>query len=128
MARTELTTANFIDLTTSTEDSAGIVIEDMTLTTLSAGSDNGHYFSFADAEGFFLENSTGGAAVFTVPLTEPADYAERGITFADKTFSVATGKHVFYPADSRFKDSSGNINIDCDVAGKIAVVKRYTIK
>ena len=128
MARTELTTANFIDLTTTPEDSAGIVIEDVTLTTLTPGTDNGQYFSFADAEFFIMENSTGGAATFTIPLTEPDDYAERGITFDDKTFTVATGKHVVYPVDSRFKDSDGNINIDCDVAGKIAVVKRYLIK
>jgi hypothetical protein len=128
MARVEITTANFIDLSTTTEDSAGIVIEDMTLNTLTVGTDNGYYFTFADAEGFFMENSTGGNATFTIPLTEPDDYAERGITFTDKTFVVATAKHVFYPVDSRFKDADGKVNIDCDVAGKISIVKRYAIK
>jgi hypothetical protein len=128
MARSEITTAAFIDLTTSSENSAGIIVEDATYTTLVAGTDNGAYWSFADAEFFIMENSTGGSATFTVPLTEPDDYTERGITFNDKTFTVATGKHVIYPVDSRFKDASGNVNIDCSVGGKIAVVKRYTIK
>jgi len=128
MARSEITTASFIDLTTSSENSAGIIVEDATYTTLVAGTDNGAYWSFADAEFFVMENSTGGSATFTIPLTEPADYTERGISFNDKTFTVATGKHVIYPVDSRFKDASGNVNIDCSVAGKIAVVKRYTIK
>jgi hypothetical protein len=41
---------------------------------------------------------------------------------------VATAKHVFYPVDSRFKDADGKVNIDCDVAGKISIVKRYAIK
>ena len=128
MARSEITTATFIDWTTTTESTAGIVIEDASYTTLATGTNSGAYWSFADAEFFIMENSTGGSATFTIPLTEPDDYTERGITFNDKTFTVATGKHVIYPVDSRFKDASGSVNIDCSVAGKVAVVKRYTIK
>lgn len=128
MARAEITVANFIDQTTSPENSAGIVIGSITWSTLTAGSNNGKFFSFFDTEGFYLTNDTGGAAVFTIPLTEPDDYAERGITFDDKTFTLANGATVWVTVDSRFKDADNYVNIDCDVAGKIAIVKRYQIK
>lgn len=128
MARSELRTANFIDLETSPEASAGIIPADVTFTTLTAGSNNGGYFSFADSEMLILYNDTGGAATFTIPLTEPTNYNTLGVTFNDKTFPVDNGDFCLVHPDSRYQDDDGYINLDCDVAGKFAVVKRYTIK
>lgn len=124
MARSELTTANFIDLEASPE----IVIQDITWTALVAGSNNGKYFSFNDSELLLLYNDTGGAATFTIPLTEPDDYSALNVTLNDKTISVDNTDHKISVVSSKYKDSDNYINVDCDVAGKIAVVKRYAIK
>ena len=124
MARSELTTANFIDLEASPE----IVIEDISWTTLAAGSNNGRYFSFNDAEMLLIYNDTGGAATFTIPLTEGDDLDALNITFNDKTISCDNNDHQFCVVSSKYKDADNYINVDCDVAGKIAVVKRYQIK
>jgi len=124
MARSELTTANFIDLEASPE----IVVEDISWTTLVAGSSNGRYFSFNDAEMLLIYNDTGGAATFTIPLTEGDDLDALNITFNDKTISCDNNDHQFCVVSSKYKDADNYINVDCDVAGKIAVVKRYQIK
>lgn len=124
MARTELTTANFIDLEASPE----IVIQDITWTTLVAGSNNGRYFSFNDAECLLIYNDTGGAASFTIPLTEGDDLDALSITLNDKTIALDNTDHKLCVVSSKYKDATGYINIDCDVAGKVAVVKRYQIK
>lgn len=123
MARSELTTANFIDLEANPE----IVIQDITWTALTAGSNNGRYFSFNDSECLLLYNDTGGAASFTIPLTEPDDYSDLNVTFNDKTIALDNTDHKLCVVSSKYKDSTGYINVDCDVAGKIAVVKKYTI-
>lgn len=129
MAYTEITTANFIDLETAPEASAGIIPADVTYTTLTAGSGNGVKLSFPDCEQIILYNDTGGAATFTFVLDEPDNYDTLGITFNDKTFSVDNGDFCLVHPDSRYTDGEDNmIYIDCDVAGKVAVVKRYTIK
>lgn len=124
MARSELTTANFIDLEASPE----IVVEDISWTTLVAGSSNGRYFSFNDAEMLLIYNDTGGAATFTIPLTEGDDLDALNITFNDKTISLDDTDHKICVVSSKYKDADNYINVDCDVAGKIAVVKRYQIK
>jgi hypothetical protein len=124
MARSELTTANFIDLEASPE----IVVEDISWTTLVAGSNNGRYFSFNDAEMLLIYNDTGGASTFTIPLTEGDDLDALNITFNDKTISCDNNDHQFCVVSSKYKDANNYINVDCDVAGKIAVVKRYQIK
>ena len=126
MARSEITTANFIDLEANPE----IVIQDITWTALTAGSDNGVYFSFNDAEAFLIYNDTGGAASFTIPLTEDSDLSALNITYNDKTVALDDTDHKFCIVSSKYKDASSPpvIAIDCDVAGKVAVLKRYTIK
>jgi len=124
MARSELTTANFIDLEASPE----IVVEDISWTTLVAGSSNGRYFSFNDAEMLLIYNDTGGSATFTIPLTEGDDLDALNITLNDKTISCDNNDHQFCVVSSKYKDADNYINVDCDVAGKIAVVKRYQIK
>ena len=123
MARSELTTANFIDLEASPE----VIVEDISWTTLVAGSNNGRYFSFNDAEMLLIYNDTGGAATFTIPLTEGDDLDALNITFNDKTISCDNNDHQFCVVSSKYKDADNYINVDCDVAGKIAVVKKYTI-
>lgn len=124
MARTELTVANFIDPEASPE----IVIQDITWTALTAGSNNGRYFSFNDAEMLLIYNDTGGAASFTIPITESSDLSALNITYNDKTIALDNTDHKLCVVSSKYKDASNYIHVDCDVAGKIAVVKRYTIK
>ena len=124
MARTELTVANFIDLASSPE----IVIQDIAWTALTPGTDNGRFFSFNDGEALLIYNDTGGAATFTIPLTEGDDLDALNITFNDKTISCDNNDHQFCVVSSKYKDADNYINVDCNVAGKIAVVKRYQIK
>ena len=123
MARTELTVANFIDLASSPE----IVIQDIAWTALTPGTDNGRFFSFNDAEALLIYNDTGGAASFTLPLTEGSDLSALNITYNDKAISLDNNDHKLCVVSSKYKDGDGYINIDCDVAGKFAVIKRYAI-
>jgi len=127
MAYTEITTGNFIDLKNDSEASTGIVMADVTYTTMTSGTGNGVEFSFPDCEQVLIYNDTGGAATFTFLVPEPTKYGELGITFNDKTFSVDNGDFLLVHPDSRYQNTSQQIQVDCSVAGKIAVVKRYTI-
>lgn len=127
MAYTEITTANFIDLVNGSESSTGIVPADVTYTTMTSGTGNGVEFSFPDCEQVILFNDTGGAATYTFLVPEPDKYNELGITFNDKTFTVDNLDFVFVHPNSRYQNSAQQMQVNCDVAGKIAVVKRYTI-
>ena len=133
MARVALNTGNLVDYETDARRTYGANLDltsgdgSVTYTTITTGTNNGVYFSFNDTELIVLLNDSGSSRVFTIPLSEPSGYSKYGITFTDKTYTVANGKTVLIVPDSRLKDSSNYINVDCDGAGKILVVKRYTI-
>lgn len=138
MARTTISTTEMVDLSDSGQAPYGIMLDAGNSVTGNvdnkyklfnmAGTDNGKSFSFANTEFFVLKNSTSGAITFTIALAEPDGYANLGITLNDKTISVPAGEKFIFPADSRYKDSSGNINIDASATGgHVLVVKRYTI-
>ena len=96
-------------------DSAGF-------TTLVAGSGNGASFDYQSNRVLILKNDTGGAAVFTVKITQPAAYTALGITIPSPTITVATGKTWLVTPDQLMAPSGlSTITIECDVAGKALV-------
>jgi len=115
MARSELTK------TSCARGMTGSVLTDATFTTLSTGSGNGVYFSYLGTDLIVLKNDTGGDATFTFVISTPSSYSTYGITITSPTVVVANGKTTLIRVSDLFKDADGEINIDCDVAGKVLV-------
>lgn len=111
MARTPITRTAVPD--------TGLNLTDATFATLSTGSGNGVEVPFREADLIVLKNDTGGAAVFTIKVPQPSQYAGQSITVPDKTVNVATGKSIVYPTAILYRQTDGDIYIDCDVAGKV---------
>ena len=131
MAATELTTSNFKDFSSSTYGGPGLNLEDSTeFVVLSSGSGNGIKFEFASAGWLVLWNSGSVSRTFTIPLTEPTEYSNLGITFTDKTFTVAANDKMLVALDSRYrKASDGYVYVEASAANdcRALVVKRYSI-
>lgn len=118
MARNALTKT-----TLPTISSGGLNYTDMTFTTMTLGADNGVYFDFDAADLIVLNNTTGGAAEYTLILNPPASITNIGGSVTDPTVTVAAGKaHFIRPTDILRQTTDGDVYIDCDVAGEIAVI------
>jgi len=113
MARTTIT-ATAIPAT-------GLNITDATYATLGTGVGNGVSFAFDGNTRVVLKNDTGGAATFTVKIATPTSYSDIGVTFPDMTIAVANGKTWEFKPPSVWRQTDGNIYIDCNVAGKALI-------
>lgn len=100
----------------------GLNLTDASFATLGTGSGNGIEVPFRESDLLVLKNDTGGAAVFTLKVPQPTKFSNQSITVPDKTVSIATGKTWVYPTAVLYRQSDGDIYIDCDVAGKVAVL------
>lgn len=99
----------------------GLNVTDASFATSGTGAGNGVSFTFDNNFRVILKNDTGSAATFTIKVPTPASYTEVGVTIPDMTVAVANGKtHEFKPM-SVWRQSDGNIYIDCNVAGKVLV-------
>lgn len=97
----------------------GLNLTDASYATLATGAGNGVEVPYREADLLVLKNATGGAAVFTLKVKQPAQYSGQSITVPDKTVTVATGKTWVYPTATIFRQTDGDIYIDCDVAGNV---------
>ena len=131
MAATLLTTSSFKDFSTSTYGGPGLNLEDSTeFVVLSTGSGNGIKFEFASAGWLVLWNNGSVSRTFTIPLAEPTEYSNLGITFTDKTFTLAAYDKKIVSLDSRYRNASdGYVYLEASAANdcRALVVKRYTI-
>lgn len=108
-----------VPITRTAVPDTGLNLTDASFATLATGANNGVEVPYREADLLVLKNDTGGAAVFTLKVPQPAQYVGQGVTIPDKTVSVATAKQVLYPTAIVFKQPDGDIYIDCDVAGKV---------
>lgn len=90
--------------------------------TLSTGAGNGIEVPYRPGDILILKNGTGGAAVFTVKVRQPQDFTAQGITVPDDSFTVADGKSWIVPLANVFKQTDGDIYVDCDVAGQVLLL------
>ena len=90
--------------------------------TLTAGSGNGVEFVFNANDRLLLKNDTGGAATFTLKVPPPSPYSGR-VTIPDETVPVADGKTWVYKLAAIFKQSDGKVYVECDVAGKVLLLR-----
>ncbi len=97
----------------------GLNLTDATYATLATGAGNGVEVPYREADLLVLKNATGGAAVFTLKVKQPPQFSGQSITVPDKTVTVATGKTWVYPTATIFRQTDGDIYIDCDVAGAV---------
>lgn len=91
-------------------------------TTLVSGAGNGVTFGFSSSDIVVLKNDTAGSAVYTFKVRVPTEWSTYGVTATDPTITVAAGKTVLVKLADIFKDSSGNVTIECDVAAKVLVL------
>lgn len=101
---------------------AGLNLTDATFATLATGANNGIEVPYREGDVLVLKNGTGGAAVFTVKVRQPADFAAIGVTVPDESFSIAAGKTWIVPLASVFKQTDSDIYVDCDVAGAVLLL------
>ena len=114
--------ATLITATSVPQSVTGLNITDATYSTLTSGGSNGVKFT-APASGLvLLKNDTGGSAVFTVNMSTPTSISAYSGSVTSPTITVATGKTYLLRLSEIFKDSSGQITITCDVAGKVIVL------
>lgn len=99
----------------------GLNITDATYATLGTGAGNGVTVPFDANTRIVLKNDTGSAATFTVKIATPTSYSDIGVTFPDMTIAVANGKTWEFKPPSVWRQTDGNIYIDCNVAGKVLV-------
>lgn len=92
-------------------------------TALAPGEGNGVQFSYDNDDLVLLKNETGGDAIYTLVVGEkPAGYATSAVVVTDPTITVEDGKTVALKLDTIFKQPSGKVLIDCDVAGEILIL------
>lgn len=90
--------------------------------TLATGAGNGVEFDYNAANKLLLINGTGGDAVYTIKVRQEGEYSSLSITVPDLTVTVATGKTWIVPLQAIFKQSTGKVQIDCDVAGEVLLL------
>lgn len=117
MARTNISAVSIPDTGYNLTDSAGF-------STLGVGASNGVTFNYDPAHLVVLKNDSGSSATYTFKVPTPAQFSGQGITIADVTVAVATGKTVLYPLSAIFQQSDGLVYLDCSVAGKALVLER----
>ncbi len=122
MARTEITAVALpaigsegYEITTSTD-----------FVTMSTGSGNGVKFDFSHKTILVMKNDTGSAATFTLVMPSLSEYEDLGGTVNDSTIAVANGKTYLSHLSDIFKQTDGKAYVDCNVAGKIFVLKTTT--
>lgn len=91
--------------------------------TMTTGAGNGVEFTFNANDFIVLKNTAGGAAVYTLTVPNPATYSDKGVTVPDATVTVADTKTWIYKLSSIFKQSDGDVIIECDVAADILVLR-----
>lgn len=101
----------------------GLNITDVTYTTMATGSGNGVSFPYNNRTVIVLNNTTGGNATYTFIVNVPAELTAVGVTPANQTIVVATGKvYLVKPGDILVgADAARSVFVDCDVAGKILI-------
>lgn len=100
----------------------GLNLTDATFATLGTGANNGVEVPYNKNDLLVLRNDTVGAAAYTLKVATPTKFSERSSTVGDVTVTVAAGKIWLYPVGNIFRQSDGDIYVDCDVAGKVAVL------
>lgn len=100
----------------------GIDLTGATFTDLLAGAGNGISYTWGRDDILLLKNSTSDAATFTLKLRPVPTLATYHATIVDPTVVVAAGKVRTVRLDSQFADDSGNVVLECSLAGKVLVL------
>lgn len=96
--------------------------------TLVAGAGNGVEFTYNVRDFVVLKNTVASVANFTFKVPTESKYSERGITVGDVTVQLADGsttpQYWIYLLSAIFQQASGNVIIECDVAGEVLVLRK----
>lgn len=110
-----------VPITTLAIPNTSVNITDATYTTMGTGADNGVTFEYNNSDVVILRNDTGGNATFTLIVVPIAELTNIGVTPANQTIVLPTGKIALLKPGAAIIGAapSRTINIDCDVAAKI---------
>ena len=100
----------------------GFNLTDATYTTMALGASNGVEAPYRAGDLLILNNSTAGASVYTIKVAQPAAYVQFAVTVPDITVNVGAAKMVVVPVADLMNQAAGVVQVDCSVAGKIAVL------
>jgi len=113
-------------ITAVTLTAGGYNLTDATgFTAMATGTANGVSFAYNSNDLVVMKNGTGTAATYTLKVPSPTDYSDR-VTIPDETVSVANGKTYLYKLSPIFKQSDGDVYIDCDQTASILVLREPT--
>lgn len=107
----------------SIDDEGYLINQSTEFTTLSTGEGNGVQFNFDIKSVIFLKNDTGGNASFSIVLRDNPEITAIGAFIQSPTVVVPDGSTVIYKPRTEYKQVNGLMYIDCDVAGKVLVLK-----
>lgn len=91
-------------------------------TTMVAGTGNGVEFSYNATDLIVLKNTTGSTAVYTFKVPSPSNFSAKGVTVPDATVSVANGKTWLYKLSAIFRQSDGDVIVECDQTADILIL------
>ena len=91
-------------------------------TTLATGSGNGVEFPQDQSQRIVLKNAAGSTATVTVKIPTPAQYSSLSLALPDMTLTIDNGKTFILEPHPQFRQSDGNVYIDCDKAIDILVL------
>lgn len=91
-------------------------------TTMTSGAGNGVEFAYDPNAVIVLNNDSGAEAVYTFKTPTTDALSAKGITTPDAAVTVANGKIWLYKLASIFKQSDGDVIVECDQTAKILVL------
>lgn len=115
MARVPITAEDLTKTGYNLSDSADF-------TVMGTGAGNGVEFTLDVRDIVVLKNTTGGDATYTFKIPADSRYTDYGGSVADDTIVVGTGDTWLRPLSTIFKQTTGKVHVDCDVAGSILVL------
>lgn len=99
---------------------------DPTYDVMSTGDGNGVSFSYGSNDIVILNNDSGGPAVYTFKISDQGQGASIetvGGVVTDPTVTVPDGEvHLVRAVNELFRNSDGDVYVDCDSAAKIGVL------
>lgn len=119
MARVALATANQHTIAVT-----GTNLTDAAVATMVSGANNGVEIPYDPTGEILLRNDSGASRQYTIKLSTKADLTAMGLTTPDLPVTVANNKDWLVPMNGAFKQTGSVVYVDCDGAGKIALVKR----
>ena len=100
----------------------GVDLIALTYETMATGDGNGVECPYRPGDLIVMYNTTASPATYTVKVAQPSTFSTYELTVPDLDVAVADGELMIVPVAAIFRQTDGNLYVDCDVAADIAVL------